>query len=136
MLVRIIALKRMFNVNFFKFSPQKLVNAVTKGAIHCGCSFVLCLSFLSFSPFTLASSDEGFYESIVTLEILLEVVGNTALVTHFKDQGGSFTHYYSPSLKRSFVVDDELARVCKTYKGSKILSCFPCGENEVSKECP
>ena len=126
----------MLNVSFFKFTPKRLVNAVTKRVSHSNYSFVLFLSFLSFSPFTLASPDEGGYESIETLEALVEVVGNTALVTHFKDQRINFTHYYSPSLKRSFVVDDELARVCKTYKGSKILSCFPCGENEVSKECP
>jgi len=94
-----------------------------------------CLILLSVPQFVLAS-DDAFYQSIVTVDDLFQVIDDRALTTRFKDQAAYFTHYYSTSLERSFIVDDELGQVCNTYTGSDIRSCYPCELNEVSKACP
>lgn len=95
-----------------------------------------CLLLLSFPPFVFAISEDEGYEAIVTLDNLFMVIDKNAIVTKFKDQRADFTHYYSASLDRSFLVDDELGQVCHTYKGRRILSCFPCDVDEVSTHCP
>jgi hypothetical protein len=82
------------------------------------------------------ASDDTFYDAIVSVDTLMAVLGEAEETTQFTDQGAYFTHYYSPALNRSFLVDDELGQVCNTYKGSEILSCFPCKLDEVSTECP
>lgn len=94
------------------------------------------LVFVTFSALGVTSKDDDFYQRITTAEFMFEVIEADAVATAFTDQGAEFTHYYSPSLKRSFIVDDELGEVCKTYRGSEILSCFPCSENQVSAHCP
>lgn len=95
-----------------------------------------CLILLSVPQFVLASDDDAFYQSIVTVDDLFQVIDDRALTTRFKDQATFFTHYYSTSLDRSFIVDDELGQVCNTYNGSDIRSCYPCELDEVSKACP
>lgn len=95
-----------------------------------------CLILLSVPQLVLASDDDAFYQSIVTVDDLFQVIDHRALTTRFKDQATVFTHYYDSSLERSFIVDDELGQVCNTYNGSDIRSCYPCELNEASKACP
>ncbi|GHE86979.1 hypothetical protein [Thalassotalea profundi] len=98
-------------------------------------SHLLCF-LLIFPMLVLADDMEKFYESIITLEMLVDHLGETAKVTKFTDQGMQFTHYYYKQLNRSFIVSDEIWEVCHTYEGATILSCFPCAKDEVSTQCP
>lgn len=96
----------------------------------------VCLLVLSDFVLAEAEIEEVDYQSIRTLDSLFMVIDSNAKITRILDQGVAFTHYYDSSLNRSFIVDNELSEVCRTYTGTEVLSCFPCAKNEVSKECP
>lgn len=108
--------------------------------------FALAIFMLSvFTTYVLAAQDSAPVQTDMTLEYLLELLASETTdretlagitITTFEEQGASFTYYYAPSLQRSFIVDNEIGRVCNTYIGSEILSCFPCAKGEVSRSCP
>lgn len=114
------------------------------GAKHSVCALAIFI-LSGFSTFVFAAQDSEPFKSDITLEYLLEVLASESIerdalagitTKTFTEQGASFTYYYSPSLQRSFIVDNEIGRVCKTYSGSEVLSCFPCAKSEVSATCP